>query len=85
MKQSKLIIIFFFTLFINEISRAESKIYVVDLNFIYSNSNAGKKLNNQIQDKSQKLNSEFNSFKIQIDKKKKKSCQSKKYISKRRI
>ena len=39
-------------------------------------------MNNQIQDKSQKLNSEFNSFKIQIDKKKKNLVNQKNILAK---
>ena len=70
----KLNYIFFFIsiLLINSNVFAQDKIAFIDLNYLYNNSTAGKKINNQIEDKRKKINSEFQQGKKKIDGKKEK-------------
>ena len=42
---------------------AEEKIVFIDINYIFVNSSAGKKINQQIQEKRKKNNDTFNEFK----------------------
>ena len=44
LKNIKVIIILFFSFFLNSNLNAEEKIAFIDLNFIYSNSEIGKKI-----------------------------------------
>ena len=77
----KRFLIFFFILFSFNQSFAEEKIAFVDLNFIFNNSSAGKKMNKLIQSKTKKINDEFNQYKKEIDEKKNKLTTQKNVIS----
>ena len=68
-KKISIIFIFCIAFLFQNFSYSEDKIAFIDLNFIFNNSNAGKKLNKQIEDKSKKMNSEFNEIKKLSDKK----------------
>lgn len=75
-------ILFSFSIFfINNFSNANEKIAFVDINYIFNNSSAGKKINKQINDKSKKLNSEFKNYKEKIDAEKKKLLTQKNVIN----
>ena len=62
-------LIIFFLIFFNLISFSNSneKIVFIDINFIFSNSIAGKELNNKILEKNEKLKLEIIDFKKKID------------------
>ena len=64
-----LIIVFFFLIQGNIF--AQDKIAFIDLNYLYNNSSAGKKINDQIKNKKEKINSDFQEGKKKIDDKKK--------------
>ena len=55
-------IIVFSLFFVNNLSIAEEKIAFIDLNFLYSNSKIGKKINKEINDKQKKINKEFQDY-----------------------
>lgn len=57
--------IIFFFIFIS-ISNAESKVVFLDVNFIYTNSEAGKKLDKEIQIRSNKINKEITKYETEI-------------------
>jgi len=63
-------------------SYAQEKIAFIDLNYVFNNSSAGKNLNKQIEDKANKINSEFKKIKEKIDNDKKKLTQQKNVLSK---
>ena len=50
-------------LFIPFSASSNQKIAFIDLNYILNNSVAGKKLNNQIKEKTNKINKDFSNFK----------------------
>ena len=54
---SKIIIIVLFSFLLTFAGKSEEKIAFVDLNLIFTNSNAGKKMNNEILNKDKKLKS----------------------------
>ena len=63
--------ILFLIIFSNcNFSFAEEKIIFVDIDYIYANTIAGKKINKQIQDKAKNINNEINEYnkKIQTEK-----------------
>tara|TARA_B100000963_G_scaffold97496_2_gene84206 strand:+ start:1105 stop:1632 length:528 start_codon:yes stop_codon:yes gene_type:complete len=65
--------IFFFTLFLisfffnTNISNAQDNIAFIDLNIVFDNSNAGKKINKQVTDKKKKNSKNFNELKKKFD------------------
>ena len=63
-------IIVFSLFFVNNLSNAEEKIAFIDLNFLYSNSKIGKKINKEINDKQKKINKEFQDYQKKLDKEK---------------
>ena len=71
-------IIFFFTFFSATNTYGQEKLIFIDINYIFSNSEAGKKINKEIQNKNKEINSEFTEFQKIIDSKKKNSINSKK-------
>jgi Skp family chaperone for outer membrane proteins len=81
-KKISIIFIFCIVFLFQNFSYSEDKIAFIDLNFIFNNSNAGKKLNKQIEDKSKKMNSEFNEIKKKIESDKKKLLSQKNVITK---
>lgn len=69
-KNIRLIVSFILFFFISSYSFAENKILFIDLEYIYSNSNVGKKIIKKIKSDSKKVNEEFVSYqKIIKDKK----------------
>ena len=45
---------------------SQEKLAFIDINFIFTNSEAGKKINKEIQNKNKKNNSEFSEFQKKI-------------------
>ena len=81
-KKFKFIIIFLFFFIINHnYTYAESSIYFIDLDFIYNNSEAGKKINDEIKNKSKKMNTQLSAIKKKIDEDKKKIINQKNILS----
>ena len=78
-KISFLLLIFFIS---NNSVLAEDKIAFIDLNYIYKNSSAGKKINDEIKNRSKKLNSDFKKFQEKIDSEKEKIIAQKNVLSK---
>ena len=68
----RIIIFFFLYFFIFNNSYANDSIAFVDLNYVFANSNAGKKMNKEIQARSKKNNEEFKNLKKKIDDRKQK-------------
>tara|TARA_S200000501_G_C20516289_1_gene609239 strand:+ start:149 stop:673 length:525 start_codon:yes stop_codon:yes gene_type:complete len=60
-------IIFFLTFFSLINAYSQEKLLFIDINYIFSNSEAGKKINKEIQNKNKKINSEFSEFQKKID------------------
>ena len=76
-----LTIIFFLNIFLTSNLYSQEKLAFIDINYIFNNSDAGKKINKEIQNKSKKINSEFNEFQKKIDSKKKTLLTQKNVIS----
>ena len=66
-KEYKNLFIYIFFLFQSPISFADNKISFIDVNLIFMNSDAGKKINDQIKDKREKINEEFLTYKKIIE------------------
>ena len=64
-------IILSFTFFFNINVLAQEKIAFIDLNYVYSNSNIGKKIIKEIDNKQKKINKEFSDFQKKLDEEKK--------------
>ena len=81
--RNKFFVSFFFLFFllINNHSYTNENIAFIDLNYILNNSLAGKKLNDQISDKSEKIKKEFSEFKKKIDSEKEKLSTQKNVLS----
>jgi len=60
---------------------SDTSIKFIDVNYIYQNSKAGKKINEQIKDKSKKMNKKLEDYKKNMDNKKKKLASQKNVIS----
>ena len=71
-KKIQILIIVFLTFFFNNFSIAEEKIAFVDLNYLYSNSNIGKKIIKKITKKQENINNEFKDYQKKLDDEKKK-------------
>ena len=71
MIRKTLIIVFFLNIFLTTNLYSQEKLAFIDINYIFNNSDAGKKINKEIQNKSKKINSELNEFQKKIDSKKK--------------
>ncbi len=71
---------FFFIMFATQLN-ANEKIVFIDINYIFNNSDAGKKLQNEILEKNDQINNEINKFKIDIENKKKKLLAQKNVMS----
>ena len=80
MVRNLLFIISFFLLIANN-SLAQEKIVFIDINFIFKNSNVGKKLNDQILKKNNQINAEINKFKNDIEVEKNEIISQKNVIS----
>ena len=76
-------VIFFCIFFnLNENLYAEEKLAFIDINYIYNNSSAGKKVNKKIQGETKKINSELTEFQKKIDTEKKSLLTQKNVMSK---
>jgi len=64
------IILFFF--FLKNFAIAEDKIAFIDLNYIFNKSTAGKQINDEIKNKSEKLNNDFKKYQQNINEEKNK-------------
>ena len=77
--------IFFITLFLLIFEKnfvfSDTNIKFIDVNFIYQNSIAGKKINQQIKDKSKKMSKKLEDYKKEMDSKKQKLVAQKNVIS----
>ena len=74
-------IIFFLTFFSFINAYSQEKLLFIDINYIFSNSEAGKKINKEIQNKNKKINSEFSEFQKKIDSEKETLLTQKNVIS----
>ena len=76
-----LFITLIFLFFGKNLALSEANIKFVDVNYIYQNSIAGKKINQQIQDQSKKMNKKLEEYRKDMDDKKKKiNCSKKCYF-----
>jgi len=72
LKKIQILFIIFLAFFFNNISIAEEKIAFIDLNYVYSNSNIGKKIIKKINKKQENINNEFKDYQKKLDEEKKK-------------
>ena len=80
-KNIKIFLFIFFFLFQSPISFADNKISFIDVNLIFMNSDAGKKINDQIKDKREKINEEFLTYKKIIEEEQTKLSNQKNILS----
>ena len=80
-EKTKLISVFIFSFFISTTGIANEKIFFVDIDYILSNTIAGKKIFTYIQNESKKINSEFKEYQNDIEKKKKELLNQKNILS----
>ncbi len=81
-KKTKVSIFFLFCyMIITNYSYANNSIYFIDLDYIYKNSIAGKKINEQIKKESKKINDQLQTFKKEIDNKRTKLVNQKNILS----
>ncbi len=71
-RKLKIILAIIFTFFLVNTVSAQDKIAFVDLTYIYSNSEIGKKIIKEVQSKKKIINKEFLEFKKKLDKEKEK-------------
>ena len=64
-------IIFFLNFFFTSNIYSQEKLAFIDINYIFNNSDAGKKINKVINEKNDKINNEFNKYQKKIDSEKK--------------
>ena len=81
-KNIKFVLLTLCFLFVNSYLLAESKLSFIDVNYIYNNSNAGKKINNQIKEKTKKINDELSNYQKKIEEEKIKLNNQKNILSK---
>jgi Skp family chaperone for outer membrane proteins len=81
-KNIKVLFLTLFLFFLNSYSFAENKISFIDVNYIFINSDAGKKINNQIKEKNKKINNEISNFQKKIEEEKNKLNNQKNVLSK---
>ena len=66
-----LTLIFFLNFFFTSNIYSQEKLAFIDINYIFNNSDAGKKINKVINEKNKKINNEFNEYRKKIDSEKK--------------
>jgi len=81
LKKTYILFIFFFLFTVSHQVKAEDKIAFIDLNYLYNNSNAGKKVLKEFESKRDTINKEFSSFAKKIDEEKKKLLAQKNVIA----
>ena len=65
-KKIKFFVILIIFIFYNSLLFAENKILFIDIDFIYSNSNAGKKVNDKIRSEAKKINTEMTNYQKEL-------------------
>tara|TARA_Y100001970_G_scaffold245780_1_gene313095 strand:+ start:191 stop:715 length:525 start_codon:yes stop_codon:yes gene_type:complete len=80
-KKIKIFIILVSLVFTNNLL-AQDTVAFIDINFLFNNSSAGKKINEQINNKSKKINSDVSSFRKKVNDDKEKLLAQKNVISK---
>ena len=80
-KNIKIFLFIFLFLFQSPISFADNKISFIDVNLIFINSDAGKKINDQIKDQREKINEEFLTYKKIIEEEQTKLSNQKNILS----
>ena len=78
----KIIYLFILLFSFNSVTLAQEKIAFVDLNFIFNNSNVGKKINKEINEKSEKLKTDFDEYQKKLDEEKNKLLAQKNVLAK---
>jgi len=78
-----LLIITFFSIPIKSFS--QDKFVFIDINYIFNNSAAGKKINKKIQNETKKINNELNDYNKKVEKEKKTLLTQKNVISKEEL
>ena len=82
MKKNFLSFTFFIVIFFSfQTIFAQEKIAFVDLNYVYSNSKIGKKINKEISNKQKSINKEFQEFQKKLDDEKKSLLAQKNVLS----
>ena len=66
-KNIKFFIILIFLLFYNSLLFAENKILFIDINFIFLNSTAGKKINDKVNAEAKKISNEMTNYQKELD------------------
>ena len=66
-KNIKFFIILIFLLFYNSLLFAENKILFIDINFIFLNSTAGKKINDKVKAEAKKISNEMTNYQKELD------------------
>ena len=82
LKNIKVLFLTLCLLFFNTYLSAENKISFIDVNYIFINSDAGKKINNKIKTKSKKINDELLNYQKKIEEEKLKLNNQKNILSK---
>ena len=80
-KKSFVFLIILFTSFSGVNLFAQDKIAFIDLNFVYSNSNIGKKTIKEIETKRKNINKDFKEFQSKLDNEKKKLISQKNVLA----
>ena len=66
-KNIKFFIILIFLLFYNSLLFAENKILFIDIDFIFLNSTAGKKINDKVKAEAKKISNEMTNYQKELD------------------
>jgi len=80
-KKSFVFLIILFTSFSGVNLFAQDKIAFIDLNFVYSNSNIGKKIIKEIENKRKNIDKDFKEFQSKLDNEKKKLISQKNVLA----
>ena len=81
-KKINFLVILFLLVSFNNLAFSASSILFIDLDYIYSNSDAGKKINNSIQKEAKKISTDSEKFKKKIEEEKKKLINQKNILAK---
>ena len=82
MNKKILTIIFFLNFFVTSNIYSQEKLAFIDINYIFNNSDAGKMINKEINEKNKKINNEFNEYQKKFDSEKKTLLTQKNVLSK---
>ena len=81
LKNTHILIVLFFSFFLNSYVSAQAKIAFIDLNYIYANSKIGKKIIKEIDSKQKKINKDFKEFQKKLDEEKNKLISQKNVLA----